>query len=224
MNDRNRGLRLHYGLLFLRSSCSLCSARWGLARFGYTSILPAMQQGLGLVKHTDRPLQTLIFWAICSPLCLPAFLPRVLAPALLSRFPCVVVSLSMIMTGLVPTFGSACVGRFLAGLGGAGANIPAMGLCPHGSASRRRGLASGIGVTGSSLGLMITGPLVPRLSQPAALRMAHELVCARRAGLGGLWTLCSSFYATVRKSCLWRRLERVRVNRPGAMLKKFLRL
>jgi MFS family permease len=63
----------------------------------------------------------------------------------------------------VPTFGVACLGRFLAGVGGAGSNVPAMALLSAWFAARRRGLAAGAGVAGSSLGLIVTGLLVPAI-------------------------------------------------------------
>jgi MFS family permease len=74
-----------------------------------------------------------------------------------------IVSLSMVLTGLVPAFGSACIARFFAGVGGAGGNVPAMGLVSAWFGARRRGLASGIGVAGSSFGLIVTGPLIPAI-------------------------------------------------------------
>jgi hypothetical protein len=39
-----------------------------------------------------------------------------------------VVAAGMGLTALIPAFGAACVGRFLAGMGGAGSNLPAMAL------------------------------------------------------------------------------------------------
>jgi MFS family permease len=57
------------------------------------------------------------------------------------------------------------VGRFLAGVGGAGSNVPAMALLSAWFGARRRGLAAGAGVGGSSVGLIVTGPLIPAILQ-----------------------------------------------------------
>jgi MFS family permease len=84
--------------------------------------------------------------------------PRVVISASL-----LITGLAMILTGLIPTFEGARAGRFLTGVGGAGGNVPAMGLVSAWFGVRRRGLASGAGVGGSSLGLMVTGPLIPAL-------------------------------------------------------------
>ncbi len=163
MNDRNQGLRLHYGIVVLALIVLAVFSALGLARFGYTSILPAMQQGLGLSNTQTGQLQTLNLLGYLLAVVPAGLLAARFGPRVVIAVSLLVVALAMILTGLVPTFGSACFGRFLAGLGGAGANIPAMGLVSAWFGSRRRGLASGIGVTGSSLGLMITGPLVPAI-------------------------------------------------------------
>jgi MFS family permease len=163
MNDRNRDLRLHYGIIVLGLIVLSVFSALGLARFGYTSILPAMQEGLQLSNTQTGQLQTLnllgyLLAVVPAGLCAARFGPRIVIAVSLC-----VVSLSMIVTGLVPAFGTACLGRFLAGVGGAGGNIPAMGLVSAWFGARRRGLASGIGVTGSSLALIVTGPLVPAI-------------------------------------------------------------
>ena len=163
MNDRNQGLRLHYGIIVLALIVLAVFSALGLARFGYTSILPAMQQGLGLTNTQTGQLQTLNLLGYLLAVVPAGLLAARFGPRVVIAVSLLVVSLAMVLTGLVPAFGSACVGRFLAGVGGAGGNIPAMGLVSAWFGARRRGLASGIGVTGSSLALIVTGPLVPAI-------------------------------------------------------------
>jgi MFS family permease len=137
----------------------------GLARFGYTSILPAMQEAMQLSNTQTGVLQswnlvgylvTVVFAGILAA----RFGPRVVIVAGL-----LVVAVGMGLTGLIPAFGAACVGRFLAGVGGAGSNVPAMALLSAWFGSRRRGLAAGVGVGGSSVALIVTGPLIPAILQ-----------------------------------------------------------
>jgi len=70
-------------------------------------------------------------------------------------------SAGMLLTGLAGTFGSAMAWRAVTGLGSGASNVPVMGLLAAWFAKRRRGLAAGIGVTGSSFALIMLGPLVP---------------------------------------------------------------
>ncbi len=153
--------RIHYGLVVLGLIVLAVFGSLGLGRFGYTSILPAMQDGLKLTNAQMGELQSwnltgYLLAAVCAGLLAARYGPRLVISASL-----LVTALAMILTGLVPTFDGARLGRFLAGVGGAGGNVPAMGLVSAWFGTRRRGIASGAGVGGSSLGLMVTGPLVP---------------------------------------------------------------
>jgi sugar phosphate permease len=74
-----------------------------------------------------------------------------------------VIGVTMVLTGLVNGFYEALLWRTLTGMGSGGSNVPVMALIPAWFAARRRGLATGIAVAGSSVGLMITGPLVPMI-------------------------------------------------------------
>lgn len=153
----------HYGIVVLGLVVLVVFSALGLARFGYTSILPAMQEGLKLSNAQTGALQS---WNLVGYL-----LTVVPAGILASRFgPRVVIAVALLivaagmgLTGLVPAFGAACVGRFLAGVGGAGGNVPAMALVSAWFGARRRGLAAGIGVGGSSVALIVTGPLIPAI-------------------------------------------------------------
>lgn len=135
----------------------------GLGRFGYTSILPAMQADLGLTNTQTGELQSwnllgYLLAAGCSGLLAARYGPRVVISASL-----LLTAGAMALTGLLPTFEGARVGRFLAGVGGAGGNVSAMGLVSAWFGAKRRGLAAGVAVSGSSFGLMVTGPLMPAL-------------------------------------------------------------
>ena len=153
--------RFHYGLVVLALVVMAVFSSLGLGRFGYSMILPAMQNGLGITTTQTGVLQS---WNLIGYM-----VTVVGAGALASRYgPRIVISIAlfvvaaaMICTGAFPSFQAACLGRFFTGVGGAGANVPAMGLLSAWFGAKRRGLASGIGVAGSSVGLIVTGPLVP---------------------------------------------------------------
>jgi MFS family permease len=165
----------------------------GLGRFGYTSILPAMQAGLGLSNAQMGELQSwnllgYVLAVLAAGLLAARYGPRAVIAASLA-----IAGGAMILTGLVPTLDGARLGRFLAGVGGAGGNVPALALVSAWFGERRRGLASGAAVAGSSLGLMVTGPLVPAvLARHGAegWRVSWYLLGAMTLGLAAVCALC----------------------------------
>ena len=153
----------HYAWLILAAGTLVVFGALGLARFGYTMVLPAMQQGLGLSNTQAGALATanLIGYLVLS----------VLGGALAARYgPRVVITVGltvaaagMLLTGLANSFATAAVWRVVTGIGSGASNVPAMGLLAAWFVQRRRGMAAGIGVTGSSLALIVLGLLVPHV-------------------------------------------------------------
>lgn len=153
----------HYGWVVLGMGTLVVFGALGLARFGYSIVLPAMQVGLGMDNTQAGALATanLIGYLVSC----------VIGGALASRFGAravivfglLLAAISMAMTGLANSFSSAVVWRALTGAGSGASNVPVIGLMCSWFAARRRGLATGIGVSGSSVALILTGPLVPRV-------------------------------------------------------------
>ena len=146
-------------------------AALGLARFGYTSVLPAMQDDLGLKNiHTG---------ALASANLTGYLLLAVIGGALASRYGTrvvavvglLVVGAAMLLTGSAAGFVSACVWRGITGLGSGASNVAIMGMWTAWFEPRLRGRAAGIAVAGSSIALILTGLLVPHIlhsSSPSA--------------------------------------------------------
>jgi len=181
MNQKQNNVGVHYGIIVLTLIVCAVFSALGLARFGYTSILPAMQQALELSNTQTGQLQTLNLLGYLLAVVPAGMLATRFGPRVVIAVSLLLVGLAMILTGLIPSFEAACGGRILAGVGGAGANIPAMGLVSAWFGKRRRGLASGIGVTGSSLALIVTGPLVPAViaaGGPAGWRISWYVLGA----------------------------------------------
>ncbi|MEW6034309.1 MAG: MFS transporter [Chloroflexota bacterium] len=155
--------RLHYGWVVLGTATLVVFASLGLARFGYTVVLPAMQVGLDMENTSAGVLATAnlagyLVLSITGGALAARYGPRaVIAAGLL------VAGAGMVLTGLASSFLSVAALRALTGIGSGASNIPVMGLLAAWFASRRRGLAAGIAVSGSSLGLIFVGPLVPRV-------------------------------------------------------------
>lgn len=152
-----------YAWVTLAMATLVVFASLGLARFGYTLVLPAMQSTLGMDNAQAGVLATAnlvgyLLLAVAGGALAARFGPRAVISAGL-----LVVAGGMAMTGLAQGFTDAALWRGVTGVGSGASNVPVMGLLAAWFSRRRRGLAAGIGVTGSSLAFILLGPLVPRL-------------------------------------------------------------
>ena len=154
---------LHYGWLVLAVGTLVVFGSLGLARFGYTVVLPAMQADLGLDNTEAGVVATAnlagyLALSIIGGALAARYGPRVVITAGLA-----LAGVGMLFTGLANGFLPAAAWRAVTGVGSGASNIPVMGLLAAWFATRRRGLASGVVVAGSSVGLICVGPLVPRI-------------------------------------------------------------
>ena len=156
-----RSLGARYGWVILAVSTLTVMGALGFARFGYTMILPEMQKSLHLSNAQTGSLATGTAVGYVLLAAVGGFLAARYGARRLVAISLLVVGVTMILTGAVSSFRQALVLRILTGMGSGGSNVPAMALLAAWFAPRRRGLASGIAVTGSSLGLIITGQLIP---------------------------------------------------------------
>jgi len=154
---------LHYGWVILFMSVVTVLGCLGFARFGYTMILPHMKEGLSLTKTQAGNLATgnLVGYLVLA--IVGGFLAARYGPRVVISLAMLLIGITMFLTGLAPNFQMALVWRILTGVGSGGSNVPVMGLVSAWFGTKRRGLAAGIAVGGSSVGLAITGPLIPRI-------------------------------------------------------------
>ncbi len=151
----------HYAWAILALGTLSVFGALGLGRFGYTMVLPAMQAGLGLSNAQTGLLATanlvgyLLLSAAGGALAAHGGPRRVIAAGLL------LAALGMIMTSLAGGFGTALAWRAMTGIGSGAANVSVMGMLSAWFAVKRRGMATGIAVGGSSLALILLGPVVP---------------------------------------------------------------
>ncbi len=153
--------KIHYAWFILILGVFVVFSALGLARFGYSVVLPSMQKSLEMNNAQAGALATanLIGYLILS----------VIGGALASRYsPRIVISIGlilvgfgMLLTGLAKSFSSAVIWRILTGIGSGASNVPMMALLSAWFGTRRRGFASGIAASGSSVALISIGPTVP---------------------------------------------------------------
>ncbi|MGQ9650550.1 MAG: MFS transporter [Phycisphaerae bacterium] len=153
----------HYAWVVLAVGTLVVVGSLGLARFGYTMLLPSMQTALAMDNTKAGGLATANLVAYLGLAVAGGALASRYGPRVVITIGLAVAALGMALTGLAASFGEAMIWRALTGLGSGASNVPMMALLSAWFAQRRRGLAAGIGVTGSSLALIVLGPLVPRI-------------------------------------------------------------
>ncbi len=154
-------MKIKYSWIILVLSVLIILGAVGFARFGYTMLLPSMMSTLNLsdVQAGDIATGNMIGYLVMALLC--GFLSAHYNSKLIIIISLFFVSLSMFLTGIASDYNMVFLSRVLAGLASGGANIPVMGLIASWFSTKRRGLATGIVVSGSSFGLVITGILIP---------------------------------------------------------------
>jgi sugar phosphate permease len=154
---------VHYGWIVLAVSTLTVLGSIGMARFGYTLILPAMQDSLGLSNTETGALATANFTGYLVLAVLGGALASRYRPRWVIGISMLVTGVAMVLTGTVRGFAGAFAWRMVTGVGSGGANVPVMSLVPAWFAARRRGMATGIAVGGSSISLVLMGAVVPRI-------------------------------------------------------------
>jgi MFS family permease len=152
-----------YRWLVLAAGTMAVFSALGLARFGYSVVLPAMQTGLGMDNAQAGALAS----ANLAGYLVMALLGGALAAHWGARAVIVaglaVAAIGMYLTGSVAGVSGAAFWRAVTGIGSGAANVAVMGMWAAWFPPSRRGLAAGIAVTGSSLSFITLGPLVPFL-------------------------------------------------------------
>ena len=155
--------RFHYGWVILAMATLVVFGALGLARFGYTAVLPAMQVGLEMNNTQAGGLATANLVGYLALSVIGGAMAARYGPRAVIGVGLAVAGVGMLLTGLADGFYGAAMWRGLTGVGSGASNVPVMALLAAWFAKRRRGLAAGIAVAGSSLGLMFVGPIVPRI-------------------------------------------------------------
>jgi predicted MFS family arabinose efflux permease len=135
----------------------------GFGRFGYSAVLPAMQQALGISSAAAGSLAS---WNLLGYTAMAAAggviaarwgARRVITAGL------AISALGMLLTGVSDSLGGASAARLLTGMGNGMMFVPSIALMASWFRVRQLGLASTIVPTGSSLAMILVGPVVPRL-------------------------------------------------------------
>jgi len=152
---------IHYSWIVLATGTAVVFGSLGLARFGYSVVLPAMQQGLSLDNTQAGMLASANLVGYLALSAVGGAMASRFGPRMVVSIGLAVAGLSMVLTGFVDRLLPAALWRFVSGIGSGASNVPVMGLLAAWFTVQRRGLASGVAVSGSSIALILLGPVVP---------------------------------------------------------------
>lgn len=183
--------RIHYAWAILAMGTLVVFGSLGLARFGYSVVLPAMQVGLKMDNTQAGALATANLAGYLALSVIGGALASRFGPRAVIAVALTVVGLGMLLTATATGFTSAALWRAVTGVGSGASNVPVMGMWAAWFSRKRRGMASGIAVAGSSLALIAVGPLVPRIL--AAYPATGWRICWTIFGLVVLLLAAASF-------------------------------
>jgi predicted MFS family arabinose efflux permease len=135
----------------------------GLGRFGYSAVLPSMQQALGLSGAQAGSLQSWNQVGYTTMALVGGILASRFGIRIIVAVGLFITAVAMFATGLAHGLAIPSFARFLTGAGTGIAFGPSIVLMAAWFEPRRLGIASGIVPTGGSLALVLVGPAVPRL-------------------------------------------------------------
>ncbi len=174
--------RLHYGWVILALGLLSVFGSLGLGRFGYAMVLPDMKEGLQIGDTEAGAIATAGLSGYLALSVIGGILASRYGPRLVIGAGLGAAGMGMILTGMANSFGQVMAAQLLTGMGSGASNIPVVGLVASWIAPRRLGSASGIIVSGSSLGLVLVGFTTP-------------LILGSREEEG--WRLCWYVFGTI---------------------------
>jgi MFS family permease len=135
----------------------------GLSRFGYSAVLPDMQKALKLSGAESGSLASWNLAGYTVMALVGGFLASRFGARKVVTTGMVVTAAGMLLTGLSRDLATASAARLLTGLGNGVVMAPSVMLMSSWFATRQLGLASAIASSGTGLGLVVAGPVVPRI-------------------------------------------------------------
>jgi MFS family permease len=135
----------------------------GLSRFGYSAVLPEMQIALDLSGAASGSLASWNLAGYTVMALVGGFLAARFGPRKVVTIGMVVTAAGMLLTGFSGGLATASAARFLTGIGNGLVMAPSVILMSAWFETRQLGLASAIASSGTGLGLVVAGPVVPRI-------------------------------------------------------------
>lgn len=222
---------LHYGWVIILAGCLVLFACFGLARYAYAMLLPAMQTGLGLSYDQSGYIGTGNFIGyLLSVMLVPSAL-RHTTPRIAVTGGLLVISLALLAISRCTAFWQVFCLYTLAGSGGGFANIPLMQLITYWFQRSHRGRALGLTLGGNGAGIALAGVLIPLLNQAYGIEgwrtgwLVLGLICLLVTLIAGLLLRNSPSelglepIGTAGTCCAWQLEHRSRADDAGLLLR-----
>jgi sugar phosphate permease len=133
----------------------------GFGRFGYSAILPTMQDDLGITSAAAGSLASWNLGGYMSMAFIGGILAARVGPRIVVTAGLVITAAGMLLTGLSNGLIVASAGRLLTGLGSGTVLVPSIGLMAAWFDTRRLGFASASVSSGAALALVLVGLAIP---------------------------------------------------------------
>lgn len=133
----------------------------GLGRFGYSAILPSMQEGLQITSATAGAFASWNFGGYLIMAAASGVLSHKFGPRLIVGMGTLVAAIGMLLTGMATGVAMASAARLLTGLGSGAVFVPCVAHMSSWFTRDRWGTASGFVASGPALAMVMAGPVVP---------------------------------------------------------------
>jgi MFS family permease len=154
----------HYAWIIVLAGALTIFSCFGLARFAFGMLLPAMRDGLGLSIDAMGFLSTGNFAGYLVAVGLAPLALRYITPRKLVTGSLLVIGLCLIVISRTSTYWLLGGLYTVIGMGGGFANVPVMALVSRWFRRERRGQAAGMMIMGNGTAIILTGFLVPWLN------------------------------------------------------------
>jgi MFS family permease len=156
---------IHYGWVIVLVAALVLFACFGLARYAYAMLLPAMQLGLKLSYDQTGFIGTGNFVGYLLSVLLVPFSLRRITPRWAISCGLLLISLALLAISQCTSFWQIFFLYILAGIGGGFANIPLMLLATYWFHRSQRGKALGLAIGGNGAGIVLAGIVIPFLNR-----------------------------------------------------------
>jgi MFS family permease len=159
--ERAHPSRLHYGWVVAIVGVLVVMCGLGFGRFAFGMLLPSMGDGLGLSYREMGLISTANFVGYLGGALVAGSLSGAIGTRRLIPIALATIAVSLMVISVSSSFWSVLVLFTVTGVGSGCCNVAVVGLVSHWFHRGLRGRASGVVVSGSGYGIMLTGVLIP---------------------------------------------------------------